>query len=86
MPVPPGRLDGIRAHRYEVAQLKGGGAERSLGVLIEVAHDVHFSSTTGAGTMTTQLLEAHETFTTILPFDRQFLADGLNIKRSHPVT
>ena len=38
---------------------------------------------TGAGTTTSQCFQPHKTFPAVLPFDGQFVADLLNIRRSH---
>jgi len=52
-------------------------------VLVNVAQDISLALAPGARTTTTQRLQRHKALRAIIPFDGQFLANLLNIDRSH---
>ena len=52
-------------------------------VLVNVAQDIGLALAPGARATTTQRLQRHKALRAIVPFDGQFLANLLNIDRSH---
>ena len=83
MAVAPNRLDGVAAHVGDAPELKRLGRQRFVRILINVPHDVGLAFAPGAGTTTSQRLQPHKTLAAILPSDGQFIANLLNIHRSH---
>lgn len=59
------------------------GAEFLVGGFVEIAHDIHFAFTAGAGAGAAEFFERDETFLAVLPFDGEFLADGLEVGGAH---
>src|SRR5438132_767023 len=50
---------------------------------MELAHDVHFALAACARTRPAQFFERDETFTAIVPLQRQLAADLLEVNQSH---
>src|SRR5882672_10174882 len=67
--ITPQRLHGIAADHRQPLELKRGGRERLVRVLVEVAHDIHLALAAGAGTMAAQFFELHKALAAIVPFD-----------------
>jgi hypothetical protein len=83
MAVTPDRLDGVTANVRDSHELKCRRRQRAVRIFVKIAHDIHLPFATGAGTMATQLFQPHKTFAAVLPLDREFFANWLNIRRSH---
>jgi hypothetical protein len=63
--------------------LKRSGRQWSFRVFANVPHDIHLAPATGAGTTAPQFFQWNEVFAVIVPLNRQFGPDNLNIHRSH---
>ena len=83
MAIAPDRRDGVSADRIQTAELEGGRGERFLGAFIQVAQHVHLAFAASAGAGPAKPLQTDKTFAAVLPLDRQFIADVLNVHRSH---
>src|SRR6266516_4836987 len=83
MAVAPNRLNGVAADVGDAPELKRLRRQRFVRILIDIPHDVALAFASGARTTTSQHFQPHETFAAILPSDGQFIADLLNIRRSH---
>ncbi len=83
MAIAPDRRDGVSADRIQTAELEGGRGERFFRAFIQVAQHVHLAFAAGAGAGPAKPLQADKTFAPVFPLDRQFIADLLNVHRSH---
>jgi len=83
MTIAPGRLNRIAPHIRDAQQSGALGRQRLIRVFVNVAQDIGFALAPGARATTTQRLQWHKALRAIVPFDGQFLANLLNIDRSH---
>ncbi len=83
MAVGPNRLQRIASHRDQARQLKRPGRKRCGWIFVQMTHDIGFAFATGAGTGTPQILQGDETLRAIIPFNRQLIADELEVQRTH---
>ncbi len=83
VPVFPDRLDGVIAHGDNFFQLERGGGQFRAGIFIKVSEKVRLALATGAGTMAAQFFERDEAFVAVVPFDRQFRSDLLEVNGAH---
>ena len=86
MSVTPNRLDGITAHGLDLFQGKRPGRKRFIRSLVDLAENVRFTMATGTRTTPSQHLQGHKRLAPIIPFDGQFISDGLEINRAHNPT
>ena len=83
MTVGPDRLNGIAANSNKAHQAKGISGKRPLWTPIHIPEDVHLSFAPGARTRPSEFLQPNERLSAVIPPDRQFLTDLLNVCRSH---
>src|SRR5208282_2345201 len=83
MPVGPNRLNRITAHANDADQFKSFRGQGLFRISVNVPHDVHLALATRARTTSPQFLQRNETFAAVIPLDGQFVADLLNVHRSH---
>ena len=83
MPVCPDWLDRITPDAGQLDQLKRIRRIRLFWVFIKIAQAVLFALAARAGARAPQLFQQHVILRAIIPFHRQFFADGLNVQRSH---
>jgi hypothetical protein len=81
--IRPDRLNRVSAHIDQPHQPKCIGRNWALGIFINVSHDIRFALASRARAMASQFFQRNETFALVIPFDRQFPANHLNICRSH---
>lgn len=83
MSVSPYRLQGVPPYPGEAHQSKSFHRERPIRAFVQIAHDVHLPLAAGTGTMPAQLLQGNKGLRSIIPLERQFVANLLNIRRLH---
>src|SRR5436190_1987563 len=83
MAVAPNRLDGVAADVGDARELKRLWRQRPVRILIDIPQDVAFAFAACARASTPQRFQPHKAFAPIIPLDGQFIADLLNIRRSH---
>jgi len=83
MAITPEGLDGITPHGRDAYQVEGLGSQRFFRSLVQLPHDIDFTSTPRAGTRPTQGFKAEVTLGLILPFDGELIANDLQIHGSH---
>ena len=83
MAILPDGLNGVPADSFDPDKLKSLRRKRTVGVFVEIAHDVDLAFASGARTTATKFLQADEIFMAIVPFDGDFLADLLEVYRAH---
>ena len=76
-------LKRVAADLRQSAQSKGIRAQLLFRSFVEIAHDVHFAFAAGARTFATQFFQRDESLGSILPLQGEFIANLLNIGRSH---
>jgi hypothetical protein len=83
MAIAPDGPDRVATHVVHARQLKRRRGQRTVGCLVEVAHDVRLPVAPGAGAITAELFELHEGFAAVVPLDGQFVADDLDVGWAH---
>src|SRR5438093_4846389 len=83
MAVAPNRLNGVAADVGDAPELKRRRRQRFVRIFIDIAHNDALALAAGAWATPSQRFQPHKAFVAILPSDRQFFADMLNIHRSH---
>lgn len=83
MSVAPSRLNRVRAHSRDAFQLKRFRLERFWWILVEITHDIRFTSASRAWAIATKLLEGNVGFTPVIPLNSQLGSDWLNIRWLH---
>lgn len=81
--ISPRGLDSVCSDPRQASELKGLRGQRTLRAFVQVPQDVFLAPAAGAGTMPPQFLQRDEAFAAVLPFDRQLLADRLDVHWSH---
>ena len=85
MAVGPDGLQGIASHRDQARQLKRPGRQGCWWIFVQITHDIGFAFTSGAGTGAPQIFQRDETLRAVIPFDRQLIADELEVQGTHGV-
>src|SRR4029077_12536286 len=83
MAVTPGRLKSISAHTDNAHQSERLRPQRTFRVLVHVSHDVDLSLAARTRTTSSQLFQRDVTFRAIVPANREFFTNLLNIQRLH---
>src|SRR4029077_16510598 len=83
MAVAPDRLKSIATHPDNAHQSERFRPQWTLGVLVHVSHDVDLSLAARARTTSSQLFQREVTFRAIVPANREFFTNLLNIQRLH---
>ncbi len=86
MAIRPDGLNGIRAHPLQADQLEGTRGQWLSGRLVELAHHVPLSLAARTGASPPQSFQPNVMLAAVSPFNGQFLADHLNIRRLHTRT
>lgn len=86
MPVRPHGLNGISPNLLNVLNAKGIRPEFRVGPFIKIPHDVGLAFAARARAVTAQVFKGNKGFGPIAPFDREFVADGLDIVWTHVMT
>ena len=86
MAVSPQRLHCVTANEWSADKPERIRPQRAVRTFVEVAHDIALALTSGAGAVSAQFLQLDEAFATVVPFDRKFVADGLEVGWSHEPT
>lgn len=83
VPIRPDRLNGVSAYGFDPEQNERGRRIGPIRTFVEIAQDIALALAAGAGTRFAQQFEADKTFAAVFPLNGQFLANDLNILRSH---
>src|SRR6266516_3335447 len=83
MAVAPNRLNGVTTDIGDAAELRRLRRQRLVRLLIDIPHDVTLAFASGARTSASQRFQPHKTFAAVMPSDGQFVANLLNIRRTH---
>lgn len=83
MTIRPNRLNRVTTHPVNSHQTKGRWCQRLLRVFVKIAHDIHLAFASRAGTAPPQCLQLDVTLRAVVPSDRQFVPDWLNVQRFH---
>ena len=86
MAISPQRLHCVTADELRANEPEGIRPQRAVRTFVEVAHDVPLALTAGARAMAAEFLQLDESLAAIIPFDRKFIADGLEVGWSHERT
>ena len=86
MSVGPLRLNRVAADVRDAAQLKRLGAQRLLWANVKMSHHVHLTFALCARTGAAQFFQRDKTFAAIVPFQREFITDLLDVDQSHAAT
>src|SRR5258707_14917896 len=86
MSIGPDRLNGITAHESQSSELKCRRRQRLFRPLVQVPHDIRLAFAARARTSSPELFHRNEAFSPVLPFDGQFLANGLYVRGAHAYT
>jgi hypothetical protein len=77
--IGPNGLNSVRADPIQSPKLKSKRGERAIGIFVNIPHDVDFALAAGARATSTELLQRYKAFAAVFPFNRQFLANWLNV-------